>query len=60
MTARLSRIPAGERGVWSKPLRIQPDSQQRDIVSRNGHGFDLPGFRAGRKSCWKSRFSLFV
>ena len=26
MIARLPRIPAGERGVWSEPLRIQPDS----------------------------------
>ena len=34
MTARLPRIPVGKHGVWSEPHRIQPDSLQRDIVSR--------------------------
>jgi light-regulated signal transduction histidine kinase (bacteriophytochrome) len=41
MTARLRRIPAGECGVWSVLSKPQPDSLQRDIVSRNGHGFEM-------------------
>ncbi|KAF0214757.1 MAG: hypothetical protein FD174_4301, partial [Geobacteraceae bacterium] len=32
---RLRRIPVGEHGVWSVPYGAQPDSLQRDIVSRN-------------------------
>lgn len=24
--------------------------------SVNGHGFDLPGFRAGHKPCWEPHF----
>ncbi|KAF0220439.1 MAG: multi-sensor signal transduction histidine, partial [Geobacteraceae bacterium] len=38
---RLRRIPVGEHGVWSVPYGAQPDSLQRDIVSRNGIGFDM-------------------
>ena len=40
MTAHLPRVPAGKCGVWSESHRIQPDSHQRDIVSRSGDGFE--------------------
>ena len=58
MTARLPRIPAGECGVWSAPYGIQPDSLQRDIVSRNGHGFD-PDL-LGSKPCWALSLFYFL
>ncbi|MDD2737286.1 MAG: hypothetical protein PHF56_25425, partial [Desulfuromonadaceae bacterium] len=50
MTARLPRIPVGEHGVWSESHGIQPDSHQRDIVSRQRHG-GAPVARDFRADC---------
>ncbi|MEI7816618.1 MAG: hypothetical protein WCI45_05425 [Desulfuromonadales bacterium] len=70
MTARLPRIPVGKHRVWSEPHRIQPDSLQRDFVSRQrdkahrlgGGFFPLTGAAVGWMifSFWRFQLLTFL